>query len=266
MSAIPHPLSHAYIVTGGDDAGREAFVQRLAAAYVCGAQAPPCGTCRHCRKARAGIHPDVITVEPEDKGEIVAAQARALRSDAYVRPNEAARKVFLIRPAHALNPAAQNILLKVVEEGPPYAAFLLPTPQPGLLLETLRSRCETLRLPPAGEEAGPGLSAQAEELAALLLDGDELALAAFAAARDKLKGEEALDLLALTEQALARSLACRSAQAVPLLERLRELRALRPYHVGGGMLLGALCAGRFSPPPAGGGGHLLYPMGGGPYD
>ena len=99
-----------------------------------------------------GIHPDVIPVERfmEEKdigGEIKIGPIRALRSDAFIRPNEAARKVYLIDNAQNLNLNAQNALLKLLEEGPEYTAFLLMCDQSGALLETIRSaaRCSMSR-------------------------------------------------------------------------------------------------------------------------
>ena len=185
---IPHPLSHAYILTGGNAASRRAYAIRLAQAYVCEEARPPCLHCRHCEKAAGGIHPDVITVSPaEGKREILIDQARALRADAYIRPNEAARKVYLIDPADSMNAAVQNTLLKVLEEGPPYAAFLLLAEQTGGLLATIRSRCETLALPPEEEPADPALQSAAEELAQLLLGEDELALMTWLAEQESAK-------------------------------------------------------------------------------
>lgn len=67
-----------------------------------------------------------------------------------------------------LNPTGQNILLKLIEEGPAYACFLFLSPQPGLLLPTIRSRCETLRAP--GEETRQADQA-GETLADLILTG-----------------------------------------------------------------------------------------------
>ena len=242
---IPHPLSHAYILTGGNAASRRAYAIRLAQAYVCEGARPPCLHCRHCEKAAGGIHPDVITVSPaEGKREILIDQARALRADAYIRPNEASRKVYLIDPADSMNAAAQNTLLKVLEEGPPYAAFLLLAEQTGGLLATIRSRCETLALPPEEESADPALQSAAEELAQLLLGEDELALMTWLAEQEsaKRKNREVLDLFALTEEALRPALAKWPARAVPLLERLRSLRETTPYNVGAGHLLGWLGA------------------------
>lgn len=246
MNDLPRTLSHAYVVTGGGAESRRAYAGELAQAYLCRSGPPPCGRCRDCRKAAAGIHPDVSVLSPaEGKKEITVDQARALRADAYIRPNEAERKVYLIDPADALNPAAQNVLLKVVEEGPAYAAFLLLTGRPGALLETLRSRCGLLTLPPEEEAPDPALRGKAEELARLLLAGDELELAAFLAGLEnaKLKSGDVLDLYALAEEALAPALAAQPERAVPVLRRLRAFRALRPFNVGAGHLLGALAAG-----------------------
>ena len=73
-----------------------------------------------------------------------------------------------------MNAAAQNALLKVLEEGPAYAAFLLDAAQPGRLLDTVRSRCELLALPPEEDKPDPELQARAAALAELLLTGTEL--------------------------------------------------------------------------------------------
>lgn len=255
---VPKSLSHAYIVTGGGEQSRRGLAARLASAYVCSGSRPPCGKCRDCVKAAAGNHPDIslITLEmnrekKEKKKEITVDQARALRADAYIRPNEAAKKVYLIDPADALNPAAQNVLLKVVEEGPAYAAFILIAARPGALLETLRSRCETLALPPEEEAPDPEQWERAQKLAALLLGGDELALAKFLAGLENegIKSAQVLELYALTETALAPALARRPQDCAPVVQRLCAFRALGVFNIGAGHLLGALAAGGFDTPP-----------------
>ena len=98
-----------------------------------------------------GHPPDVIPVErfmeaKDVGGELKVGPIRDLRSDAFIRPNEARSKVYLIENAQNMNPNAQNALLKVLEEGPPYAAFLLMTDRAGALLETIRSRCAAIHV------------------------------------------------------------------------------------------------------------------------
>jgi DNA polymerase III delta prime subunit len=244
LPRLPQPLSHAYIITGGGQDSRREFAQRLTAAYLCENTPAPCGHCRHCEKVARGIHPDVFTLSPaEGKREIVAADARALRTDAYIRPNEAARKVYLIDPADALNPVAQNALLKVLEDGPAYAAFLLLTDQPGQLLETVRSRCETLSLPPEEEQTDPELDRKGRELARLLLSGSEweLAPALTALELEKPKNAQLMDLLAAAETAVSEQLG-KDRRAVAVLRCLKQCRDNAVFNPGVGHTLGWLCA------------------------
>ena len=76
------------------------------------------------------------------------ARVRAIRNDAYIKPNEAPRKVYVLEGAQNMNDPSQNALLKLLEEGPAYAAFLLLTDNAAALLSTVRSRCEVLTLSP----------------------------------------------------------------------------------------------------------------------
>lgn len=153
LNAARRGLSHAYILSGPEGSGRHTLSRLLAAALVCGEEsedAKPCLHCSGCKKAMAGIHPDIITVGEADK-DVTVAQVRDMRSDAYIRPNESPRKVYLVGRAQGMNPSAQNAMLKLLEEGPAYAAFLLVTDNAAALLETVRSRCELLALSPVSQ-------------------------------------------------------------------------------------------------------------------
>ena len=142
-------LSHAVILTGRGDL--TAAARFLAAAHVCEGTDRPCLRCRHCRKVLEGIHPDVIPVLDTEHKELTVEAVRALRKDVYIRPNEARRKVYVISDCRQLNQRDQDVLLKVVEEGPPYAAFIFCADAPAALLETVRSRCALLKYD--GEDA-----------------------------------------------------------------------------------------------------------------
>lgn len=245
---LPEILSHAYLITGGGGESRTEFARNLAAAYLCEGERPPCGQCRHCRKIKANAHPDLSVISPpEGKREITVEQARNLRSDAYIRPNEGRRKVYIIDPADGMNAAAQNALLKVLEEGPEYAAFLLLAAEPGRLLDTVRSRCEQLSLPPEEARPAPEQMAKAEALARLLLTGDELAVAEglVALEQEKLKSAQLADLLALTERCVAGQLSREPQQGVRLLRALKQCRENSIYNPGPGHTLGWLAAELF---------------------
>ena len=156
LSAMAEP-PHQCILSGPEGSGRHTLARILAQALVCQesqAVHRPCGLCPSCQKVAQGIHPDVIPIQrflsPESK-EIKVDAARQLRQDAYVRPNEGRCKVYILDLP--LNVNAQNALLKLLEDGPAYTAFLILTDQPASLLETVRSRCVHFRLTPPQEES-----------------------------------------------------------------------------------------------------------------
>ena len=243
MIELPNPLSHAYLLTGGSADSRAALAKRLTAAYLCDGTRPPCGACRACRKVSANTHPDVSCTAPApDKREIAVDQIRALRADAYIRPKEGKRKVYIIDPADAMNPAAQNALLKVLEEGPSYAAFLLLAQRPGLLLETVRSRCELLALPPEEVQPDPELVEQAASLARLLLTGDELYIAQALVDLElsKPKGDRLSTLLAEVENQVSPLLAQYPRRGVKVLQALKACQENAVFNPGAGLTLGLL--------------------------
>ena len=150
-------LPHAMIISGpGDRIGAARFA---AAAMECtAAEGRPCGVCPQCRKVAQDIHPDVIWARDTQHKELQVDAIRDLRRDLYIRPNDGERKVVIFADCDQLNERDQNVLLKIVEEGPPYAAFLFCTELAGSLLPTIRSRCVELKLPRSGDEAEPDLT------------------------------------------------------------------------------------------------------------
>ncbi len=101
--------------------------------------------CAVCRRIARGTHPDVMTIEPGDSGSIKIEQVRAAIDRAVFRPFEGRRRVTIIEQADALVIAAQNALLKTLEEPLPASVFVLVTSRPDTLLPTVRSRCAHLR-------------------------------------------------------------------------------------------------------------------------
>ena len=202
-------ISHAYILSAPAEEGFRA-AQDLAAAMLCTAPGVrPCGVCENCRKAAKGVHPDILVVErqTDDKGkqkrEIYVEQIRAVVADAVVLPNEADKKVYIIRDAGTMNAAAQNALLKILEEPPYFVAFVLVTDTPGTLLETVRSRCVTRYL--NGETDAPPAEARerAEKYLALAAAGARISLLSFANANGELSNAEMLDFVRAARGLLA---------------------------------------------------------------
>lgn len=140
-------IGHAYLFVGPRGVGRAPAAMALAASVNCPYRG--CGTCDVCRKVLRKTHPDVHLVSAEG-GQIVVDQVRAIREDAARAPFEGLMKVFIIDEAERLNPAAANALLKVLEEPPASALFVLMTETPDDMLPTVSSRCRRVDFVPLG--------------------------------------------------------------------------------------------------------------------
>ena len=254
-------LSHALLLSGSGE--RLAAAQYAAAAMECRSGGEkPCGTCPACRKVFSGIHPDVVTVRDEAHKNLSVDTVRQLRSDAYIRPNEGARKVYIFPDCAALTEQDQNVLLKIVEEGPPYASFLFCAENPSVVLRTLRSRCVELKLRPAAAEEKERSEAGVE-LCRLLAAGKKGSIAELMVRLEK-KRMDRDGLAAMLEQArtiLAAALLAQYGQApegpdaalaaqlgkrltkqriMGTIELLQTYRGACAYNVGASHVLGAL--------------------------
>jgi DNA polymerase-3 subunit delta' len=145
-------LSHCYILVGPEGSGKKTLSRILAAAMECtGNGERPCGVCPSCHKIFGGGHPDVITVD-SDKATVPIKVIREMQADAYIRPNEGKKKIYLIPRAQDMQAPAQNALLKLLEEPPEYCAFLLMTDNAEKLLTTVRSRAVEMTLFPLSDQ------------------------------------------------------------------------------------------------------------------
>lgn len=170
---------HALIFAGPEGVGRKTTARALAAALLCrgggdagqgllgGMDAPPvgagaCGGCDSCRAIAAGTHPDYHEVRKElarysddDRTRNSKMQDLSIQvvREFLIAPAErhssmGQGRFFLIAQAELLNPAAQNALLKTLEEPPPKVTIVLSCPSPASLLPTIRSRCALVRFGP----------------------------------------------------------------------------------------------------------------------
>lgn len=200
--------SHCYLLCGPKGSGKHTLAQYLSAAMECTGQDVPCTTCRDCRKALAGNHPDVITVDDPEKKIVPVDLIRKLQADAYIKPNEGRRKVYIIPRAMDMNDNAQNALLKLLEEPPAYAVFLLLTDNAEKLLPTVRSRCVELRLEPVEREQEQ--SPQTAEFARAFGEKDAMALAQLLSSMEKLPRAKLQELLEQWRELLAEALLART--------------------------------------------------------
>ena len=175
VAAISSTLSsghvfHAWLLVGPQGVGKELTAVALAQALVCeDAPMKGCGSCAACRRVENFNHPDVTFVRTEDElvrrgllgksdldhtpsRDLKVEQVRQLQERLAFRPLEAKWKVAILTPADALNPQAQNALLKTLEEPPRDTVLVLVTSAPDKLLPTIRSRCSRVQFGPLPDD------------------------------------------------------------------------------------------------------------------
>ena len=152
-------LAHGLLFAGPMGVGKRTTADALAALWLCEkpAQTRPCGVCQSCRALGAQTHPDYHWVAKEliryhDKTGL--SKGISLSID-VIRPEliePATRKafmgrgkVFVIRQAELMTAAAQNALLKTLEEPAGRTLIILLSDDPDGLLPTVRSRCQVVR-------------------------------------------------------------------------------------------------------------------------
>jgi DNA polymerase-3 subunit delta' len=171
--------AQSWLLLGPTGSGKKAAALAIAAALNCRtAPGEGCGDCSTCRRIMRQRHPDVHHVIPEGPIIPVDVIREVVVPEAARSPFEARQKVFVIEEAHRMNPAAQNALLKTLEEPHADTAFVLISDQEEDVLETIRSRCLIIRLDPVSEErivailVDEGAPRDLALLAARLSEGD----------------------------------------------------------------------------------------------
>ena len=241
-------LCHAYLLHGPAGTGKRTLAKRLAAAILCTGKERPCGACASCVKLAHGSHPDFFYYEGKRGANAIHIDfVRWMRQDAFVKPNDGAYKVYLIPYAEDFSVQAANALLKVLEEPPAHAVFILTADRRERVIETIRSRCIQLAVYPADEdtirafirEKSPDISeAECARIAALangsmgqaagLLSGEDAESPALALwiVESYAKRQEYALLCALQKAAVTReSLRAVLEQTIPLLRSAMRGRA-----------------------------------------
>lgn len=155
-------ITGTYLFTGPEHVGKTAAALAVAQAVNCtGNRTDPadgCGECRSCRAIADGVHPDVRCAAPSGPSRTLRIPQfwprdgvkdlpadRAILRDLHFGPAQSPKRFFIIEEAGALNDDTANSLLKVLEEPPSYAVFILTAPSETSVLPTIASRSQTVR-------------------------------------------------------------------------------------------------------------------------
>ena len=151
-AALAAPV-HAYLLLGTPGGDKRAVARVFAAELLAAAAVPdgPEAVESHRRRARDGVHPDVVIVEPEGRA-LLAAEAAAIITEAARRPLESARKVIICDRFHTASPGVAASLLKTIEEPPPATTIVLLADDVPPGHGTVASRCVKIAFPAPSPE------------------------------------------------------------------------------------------------------------------
>ena len=144
-------VSHAYIINGERNAGKEFIARVFAMALQCEKkEAEPCGECHSCKQALSNNQPDIIYISHEKPNTIGVEDIRAqINNDIVIKPYSSPRKIYIVNEGEKMTP--QNALLKTLEEPPEYAVIVILTTNVEALLPTVLSRCVVLNMKPVSD-------------------------------------------------------------------------------------------------------------------
>lgn len=147
-------VSHAYMICGEKNSGKEFIANIFARALQCEkGGTEPCDECHSCKQALSQNHPDIIKVMHE-KPNVIGVEdiRRQINGDIITKPYQGPKKIYIMNEAEKMNEAAQNALLKTLEEPPEYGVIILLTTNEEAMLDTILSRCVVLRMKPVADE------------------------------------------------------------------------------------------------------------------
>ena len=250
-------LPHAVLITSVSGVGLASVASSLCATLLCERDNDsPCGECSSCSRVSAGTHGDYRWVEvAEGKASIGVDQIREAGDFITKTAGYGSQKILAISDAEKMTAGASNALLKTLEQPQGNSLIVLLSQRTWLLPATIRSRCQTWRLPAltaassidhlcaAGVAVPSGISGNdraLERLVSWVIDGKAEALAvvmnmveamlstdmSVADASGVLQGFELTDSVEAVALALEERLSNQTAKSSSLIALLQLHRAI----------------------------------------
>lgn len=141
-------LPHALLIDGGEGSGKMTLAKSIAAALNCEHRGDeryslPCHECSTCRRIFGDGYVDMHIIEPDGgRATIGIESVKDMKRDMYLTATEARTKVYIIKEAEKLTPAAQNALLISLEEPPADVLIMLLASGTDKILTTIKSRAQ----------------------------------------------------------------------------------------------------------------------------
>jgi DNA polymerase-3 subunit gamma/tau len=157
-------VAHALLFSGPRGTGKTSSARILAKGLNCEQpiDGEPCGQCPSCRQIATGTSLDVVEIDAASHGSV--DDARELRERVAYSPVAGRWRVYIVDECHMLSAAANNALLKVLEEPPEHVIFVFATTEPHKVLQTLLDRCQRYEFRAVG---APDIAAKLTEVCEL---------------------------------------------------------------------------------------------------
>ena len=147
-------ISHAYIINGEAESGKMELALQFAKALQCEdnntvGKTPTgvaCGKCKSCHQTDTGNQPDIRIVTYEKSGIGVDEIREQINNHIVIKPYSSKHKIYIVPDCEKMTEAAQNALLKTIEEPPEYGIIILLTTNADKFLQTILSRCVVLNI------------------------------------------------------------------------------------------------------------------------
>jgi len=135
-------ISHAYLFSGHRGTGKTTLARIFAKAINCENRkgSEPCNKCKSCLEINSGRAIDLIEIDAASNRGI--DEIRSIKEGIRFSPTFLKYKVLILDEAHQLSKEAANALLKILEEPPAYAVFILATTEAHKMIPTIASRCQ----------------------------------------------------------------------------------------------------------------------------
>lgn len=139
-------VSHCYIFEGPKGMGKYELSLVFAQSLFCNDfNNEPCNSCGNCKKFNSMNHPDLHVINAEEKT-IKREDIDNLIESINKKPYESKVKVYIIKNCHDMTLQAANTFLKTLEEPPNDSVIILLTNNINMLLPTIVSRCQVIKL------------------------------------------------------------------------------------------------------------------------